>query len=247
MPLLPVALLFAKRRAVFKDVHYSLKAGALAFSAGLVLEFMFMGFSKQLIPENRLFVDILSLVIVCLASFILCFGSESFAAGAFPLLLSLLFVPIPHLFMDLPIAMVQHGSAAVLNILFQVSGVALFRDGMRFSLPGLDIEVAKQCSGIHSTIALLIFSLVVGYFTLNSGWAKLCLVLSIFPVVCFTNGLRIFTVSILSIYVDKRFIAGDLHKKGGSIFFLLALIILAFLIRLMGRRSTLDSSSRGSS
>jgi len=233
-----------KRRAVFQRVHYSVGVGGLALLAGLSLELMGIGFTSQLGQETRLFVDILSLVIVCLAGFVLCYGTAAFAAGAFPLLLSLLFVPIPSFLMDKPIIFVQYGSAAVTNFLFQLSGVAVFRDGMRFSLPGLDIEVAKQCSGIHSTLALLIFSLVVGYFTLDSGWKRLCLVLSIFPIVCFTNGLRIFSISMLSIYVDKRFIAGDLHRKGGAIFFLLGLIILVFLIRMMrgGRRPSAVTS-----
>ncbi|MHB8652851.1 MAG: exosortase/archaeosortase family protein [Terriglobia bacterium] len=236
MPLLPVALLYVKRRAVFQRVHYSVWVGGLVLLAGFSLELMGMIFSRQLSLENRLFLDILSLVIVCLAGFVLCYGVDAFAAGAFPLLLSLLFVPIPSFVMDKPIIFVQYGSAAVTNFLFHLSGVAVFRDGMRFSLPGLDIEVAKQCSGIHSTLALFIFSLVVGYFTLDSGWKKLCLILSIFPIVCFTNGLRIFIISILSIYVDRRFIAGNLHREGGSIFFLLALSIIVILIRLMKRR-----------
>lgn len=244
MPLLPVALLYVKRRAVFQRVQYSLGVGGLVLLAGLGLELMGMAFSGQLSQESRLCVDILSLVVVWLAGFILCYGADAFAAGAFPLMLSLLFVPIPHVLMDKPIIVVQHGSAEILNIFFQVSGVAVYRDGMMFSLPGLDIEVAKQCSGIHSTLALLIFSLVAGYFVLNSLGQRFLLILSIFPIVCFTNGLRIFAVSILSIYVDKRFMEGDLHRKGGSIFFLLGLIIVVFVIRLMRRRSLFAPTSR---
>ena len=243
IPLLTAVLLYVKRRAVFERVHYSLVVGGLVLLAAGTLELIGIGFSRHLGQESRLFIDILSVVVVWLAGFILCYGAEAFAAGAFPLLLSLLFVPIPGFLMDKPILFVQHGSAAIANGLFQLSGVAVFRDGMRFSLPGLDIEVAKQCSGIHSTLALLIFSLVAGYFTLNSKWKRLLLVLPIFPIVCLTNGLRIFVISILTIYVDRRFIAGDLHRKGGSIFFLLGLIIVVLLIRFMRRRNLSAAAS----
>jgi len=104
---------------------------------------------------------------------------------------------------------------------------------MRFSLPGLDMEVATQCSGIHSSLALFVLSLLLGHFYLKSGWKKTVLSLSVFPIISLTNGFRIFTVSWLSAYVDMSFMKGDLHRKGGVLFFLLGLMLLACLVQLL--------------
>ena len=73
-------------------------------------------------------------------------------------------VPLPDSVMEKPIVLVQHGSAEVLSLFYELAGVPFFREGMTFSLTGLDLEVARQCSGIHSTLALFIASLVGGHF-----------------------------------------------------------------------------------
>src|SRR5207244_11592806 len=110
-----------------------------------------------------------------------------------------------------------------------------------FALPGVTIEVAKECSGIRSSLALLVTSLLAGHLFLRSGWRKSVLVLAILPLLVVKNGIRIVTLSLLSIYVDPGFLTGSLHHEGGIIFFLLALILLApvlwFLQRLKRTRS----------
>jgi len=47
------------------------------------------------------------------------------------------------------------------------------------------------------------------------------------------NGIRIVTLSLLSIYVDPSFLTGNLHHQGGILFFLLALGILLPLLWLL--------------
>ena len=41
------------------------------------------------------------------------------------------------------------------------------------------------------------------------------------------NGIRIATLTLLSIHVDPDFLTGRLHRQGGFVFFLVALAILA--------------------
>jgi exosortase/archaeosortase family protein len=98
---------------------------------------------------------------------------------------------------------------------------------MAFELPGVAIEVAKECSGIRSTLALLITSIMAGYLFLESGWNRIILVLSIFPLTILKNAFRIITLSLLAVYMDKSWLTGSfLHQSGGIFFFLLALAIL---------------------
>ena len=178
---------------------------------------------------------ILALVIFWLAAFILCYGARAFRAGAFPLLFLLLTVPLPDLLLDGPLTAVQYGSTEVCSLVFDVVGVPVLRNGLVFSLASNTIEVAKECSGIHSALAILVVSLIAGHFYLPSLWKKVVLVLSALPIVCVTNGMRIAGLTLLAQYVDPSFLYGSLHHKGGMGFFLLALLLLFAILQLLRR------------
>jgi len=64
----------------------------------------------------------------------------------------------------------------------------------------------------------------------GAGGKKGFLVLSIVPLTILKNGVRIVTLSLLSIYIDESFMTGALHQRGGNSFFLMA---LAFLLPLL--------------
>ena len=51
----------------------------------------------------------------------------------------------------------------------------------------------------------------------------------------YKNGLRIARLTLLSIYVDPGFLTGDLHRRGGIVFFIIALIPMALLLILLER------------
>ena len=54
----------------------------------------------------------------------------------------------------------------------------------------------------------------------------LVFVLLSLPVSIIKNGIRIATLTLLSIYVDPGFLTGRLHNEGGFVFFLVALLFL---------------------
>src|SRR5207248_2672632 len=101
------------------------------------------------------------------------------------------------------------------------------------SLPTLDIEIAKQCSGIRSSMMLLLTGLVLGHVYLRSNWAKIFFALAIVPFAIAKNAVRIFALSILAMDVDPGFLYGRLHHNGGIIFFLLALAGVLPLLRIL--------------
>jgi exosortase/archaeosortase family protein len=89
------------------------------------------------------------------------------------------------------------------------------------------VEVAEQCSGIRSSVCLVITSVLAGYLFLKKGWSKVVLVLSVFPITVFKNALRIVTLSLLAAYVDPGFIGRSwLHTSGGIPFFVVGLMLL---------------------
>ena len=236
IPAMIVCLLYWERRKIFLNPNYSVGAGELALLAAIIVSGVAIGYLAHLRAKSHLFLAILSLVVLWAGGFLLCYGVQAFRAAGFPLRFGLLMVPLPRLMMDNPIEIIQRGSADVADLLFNLAGIPVFRDGMKFSLRGLNMEVARQCSGIHSSIALFILSLVIGHFYLKSGWKKVLLSLAVFPIISVTNGLRIFSVSYLSAYVSMSFMTGNLHRKGGVLFFLLGLILLAVLVRLLRPR-----------
>jgi exosortase/archaeosortase family protein len=72
----------------------------------------------------------------------------------------------------------------------------------------------------------LVTALILGELVLRSAWRKAIWVLSIVPILIFKNGVRIVTLSLLTIYVDPGFLHGWLHMSGGILFYLLGLAIL---------------------
>jgi exosortase len=231
MPLLALCLLYIERRKIFQKVHQSPVQGALILLTGFLL-----GLVAESVPstgETKLFVLILSLVIILSGGFAFLYGSQTLRRASFPFLFLFLMVPLPQFFTDKPLLVVQEGSTEIVNLLFLLSGVPFFRDGFTFSLTGVDMMVAPQCAGIHSSIALLISSLLIGHFYLGSRKAKALLILAVFPIVIFTNSLRIFGLSLLAIYVSMDFLKGNLHRNGGVMFFLLGFAMLIYTSRLM--------------
>jgi exosortase len=174
---------------------------------------------------------VLSLEVVCVlviwaAAFALCYGMPALRAARFPFLLLLLLVPIPSHWMELVVTALQRGSAEAAYLLFRLAGVPIFRTGVSFELPVVGIEVARECSSIHSACALFITGLLVGHLFLRSLWAKVCLTLLTVPIAMFTNAVRIVTLWSLATKVDIGFLYGNLHHNGGILFSLIALAVL---------------------
>ena len=136
-------------------------------------------------------------------------------------------IPIPPLMIDRATSVLKVASTETVAGLFTLTGTPYTREGFVFSLPTFTIEVADQCSGIRSSIALLITSLIAGHVSLRRWWWKVLLVLAVLPIAVFKNGLRIVTLSLLAIHSDPSFLVGRLHHEGGVVFFLLGLAMLA--------------------
>ena len=154
-------------------------------------------------------------------------------------------IPIPSPLLDQVVSALQWGSAWTTAWLFSLTDVPFLREGLIFALPGLTIEVAKECSGIRSSMALVICGFLAGHFFLRSGWQKGLLMLVIVPLTVLKNGVRIVTLSLLYIYVDEGFMTGNLHQRGGIVFFLMALALLMPLLWIL-RRTEQSKGVQGS-
>ncbi|MFV2082609.1 MAG: archaeosortase/exosortase family protein, partial [bacterium] len=83
------------------------------------------------------------------------------------------------------------------------------------------------CSGIRSSIGLLITVLIASHLFLKRFFTKALLVTTIIPFVLIKNGIRITTLTLLAVYVDKSYLTDSfLHKSGGVVFFAIALLLM---------------------
>jgi len=231
IPLIPfVSLYFAfvGRKTIFADLRWDYVRGLPILAAALVLYGLGGSVEGHLKEHNYLSFMMCGLFLWILGSFLFSYGTSAFRRAVFPLLFLVFIIPIPTPILDPFVRFLQLGSAEFTHAIFKVTGVTLHRDGLLFFLPGLTVEVAPQCSGIRSSTALFITGIVAGKLFLEKGWARLSLVLCIFPITMFKNSLRIVMLSLLAVYVDPRFITGSwLHSSGGIPFFAVGLALMA--------------------
>jgi exosortase len=217
-PLACSFLVFRQRTEIFSQTQYSPRAGIPLLS----LAVLFAALSAYRNPGSEstgLMVSMFGIVLVWMAAFVLCYGAHSFRAALYPLCCLFLMIPLPSLWMDRIVAALQHGSAAVSYEILRLSGIPVLRRGMVFSLPGLDFEVAPECSGVHSSLALMMIAIVAGYVCLRSGWSRSALIVLTLPIALFKNAVRIVVISILGAYVDRDFLNGPFHHQYGGLLF----------------------------
>jgi len=116
-------------------------------AAGALFAWFGHNYLASLSENDRLSITIFSLVLVWVGGFVLCYGLRSLRTGLFPVLFLFLMVPVPDVLLNRVIFWVQTGSAEVTDALFHLVGVPVFRTGFVFALPGVTIEIAKECSG----------------------------------------------------------------------------------------------------
>jgi exosortase len=175
--------------------------------------------------------------------FLLCYGFDALRAAAFPLLFLVLTIPLPDEILDRVIYALQAGSTAITYFIFQAVGTPVVRQGFLLSVPGVTIEIAKECSSIRSSIALLITCLLAAHLYLRTTWKIALFVVLAMAVSVVKNGIRIATLTLLSIHVDPGFLTGKLHQRGGFVFFLIALAILYPILLLLQKSEPTSQNS----
>lgn len=177
------------------------------------------------------------------SSFLLCvtgagcwfLGGATMRALVFPFCLSVFMVPFPEPVRNGLESALQHGSATVADWMFVLSGTPVWRSDTLFRLSDITIEVAPECSGIHSTWILFITSLVAGRMILRRPWKRAVLCLAVIPLALLRNGFRVFVIGQLCIHIGPGMIDSPIHHRGGPIFFVLSLLPFFLLLWFLRR------------
>ena len=244
IPVISLYLIWLKRAELPGQGGVSWKGGAAAALGGLALVIgcqwaMHSGWRPQ--TEDYLTLMTASFLLFLVASCLTFFGRAISRVMAFPIAFLAFMVPMPSAMLDWTESFFQHASAAAAGGFLAAAGMPVLRDDLTIQLPGISIMIAPECSGIHSTMVLLITSVLAGHLFLRSGWKRALLVVVVVPLAILRNGFRVFVVGELCVRISHDMINSPIHRRGGPIFFALSLIPL-FVLLLVLRKSELPAS-----
>ena len=235
IPILAAGVLYLDRERVFRRVSFDELAGSVLVALGAAIAVVTWRGQIGAGTGEQLTLYTLALVILWIAGFALFVGRSALYEGRFALLFLFLTVPLPEFLLSRAIYWLQAGSAAVVAVLFDAVDLPYLRSGFVFHTAHLNIEIAQECSGIRSSMAVLILALLAAHFYLRSGWKQAVFVACSLFVMIIKNGVRIAVLTILAIHVDPSFLFGRLHRDGGVVFFLLGLALLVPILWLLAR------------
>ncbi len=238
IPLISLYLVWEKRRTV--PLQFRAAVGAASFAGVLGLAFLGAYWAarvngSELALEDSLALTTASFLLLFWALCLLVLGRDTAKAVAFPLGFLVFMIPLPLFFADWIVLELQKGSAWAADTMFNLAGTpAVFRD-LRIQLQDITLEVAPQCSGIHSTLALFITSVLAAHLFLRSPWKGAVLTLAVIPLAIVRNGFRIFTIGELCVHIGPQMINSYIHHHGGPIFFTLSLVPFFLLLYLLSK------------
>lgn len=230
--ILPVcaALIFMDWKSSEPSTNASVGIGSGFLVAATLIIALARTQTIQLQLDGQLSVNMLALVVWWMGSFVFSFGTRAFRRAVFPLFFLLWIVPFPEFLLSPIIRLLQEGSVASARMLLTAAGIPVAQDGTQLTIPGLTIEVARECSSIRSSLMLVVTTMILAQMLLRSTWRKTIVIALAIPLSVAKNGLRIFVLAMLATHVDRSFLTGRLHHQGGIIYFLIALAVICLLI-----------------
>jgi exosortase len=230
-----IAFVFIERKSVrnlgLSDSFYGI--GLLGGAA--VIAILSRILAMKMTADMLLAMEMLALITWWIGSFVLCFGTKVSRFLVFPLCFLYWMVPVPAIALNEIVSYLQEGSAVASKTLFALAGVPVLQKGLQLTIPGLTVEIAKECSSIRSSLFLLVTTMVLAHLFLSSPWRKTLVIAIAVPLSVAKNGLRIFTIAMLGMRVDPGYLTGRFHHQGGIVFFLIAFLMIFLLLKILER------------
>ena len=227
---LTAVLIFLRLRPASATVTASRWPGAVLLAVALLVRGFSVWNLGRMSAGNALSVSMFGLVFWWIGSVVACYGVGMFRTLLFPLCFLFLVVPIPDRAVNWITETLQYQSAVASELLFRIARVPVTRDGIWLLIPGLNIEVARECSSIRSSTILIVVTLFLANLLLRSWWRQTLLVAIAIPLSVVKNAVRIFTITELGTRVDPGYLNGRLHHHGGPVFLGLALMVILALL-----------------
>ncbi len=135
----------------------------------------------------------------------------------------------------------QQASAAMGVALLHLAGIPALRDGTFISLPNLQIEVARACSGINYLVAVLALGLPLAYLRLTTFSRRFLLVASAVTIAALANGLRVALIGLLAHYDIGSPLHGPFHVLHGLFVAGIGQVVLFSLVGVLARSERRDA------
>jgi exosortase len=235
VPFVSLALIVMRRESIFSATRTAWVAAIGCGAVGVAAMWLGVALRAAGRDADALSASVVGLVVLLIGGFLMCYGRTAFRAALFPLLFLIFMIPVPTVLLDASVAFLKRGSAEAVSGLLTLTGTPFHRDQFVFSMPNVAIVIADECSGIRSSIGLLLTSLLVGDMFLQTGWKKALFVAAMVPLAIVKNAIRIVSLVQLAVRVDPGFLTGQLHHEGGIVFYLLTLLIAAPLFLALQR------------
>jgi EpsI family protein len=129
----------------------------------------------------------------------------------------------------------QHASASMGVALLHLTGIPVLRDGTIISLPNLQIEVARACSGVNYLVAVLALGLPLAYLRLTTFSRRFLLVGSAVTIAALANGLRVALIGLLAYYNVGSPLHGPFHVLHGLFVAGIGQVVLFSLVGVLAR------------
>jgi EpsI family protein len=209
VPLVSAYLLWTRRSALAALApRPSWKLGSLLLATALLLTVAGRA-------GGILVVEQLAFLVSLAAAVFLLFGASYARVGWAALAYLTLMVPLWDGLTESLHEPFQHRSAAIGTWLLHLLGIPAFHEGTFITLPNLQIEVARVCSGVNYLVAVVALGLPLGYVFLRDNWRRALLLTAAVGVAATSNGLRVALICALAYYEVGSPLHGPFHILHG--------------------------------
>jgi len=157
-------------------------------------------------------------------------GSAALRQLAFPLGYLLLVVPVGQALVPHLMEFTADFTVAAIHL----SGIPVYREGLYFSLPSGDFEVAKACSGIRYLMASVSTGALIAYLWFESWPRRLAFMAFAVLLPIVANGTRAYLIVMAAHLSDMRVATGVDHLVYGWLFFGVVILIMIGVARRFG-------------
>lgn len=168
----------------------------------------------------------------------LVFGWRVLWVLAFPLAFLLLAVPIGEFLVP---PLIDFTATFTVHAL-QWTGVPVYWEGNRFTLPSGEWSVVKACSGVRYLYATVTVALLYAYLNFNSRWRQIVFLMASVVLAIGANGIRAYAIVMIGHLSQMRLAVGIDHFIYGWVFFALLMLILFWFGSLLKRGDREDAA-----
>ncbi|MDD2720448.1 MAG: exosortase A [Gallionella sp.] len=215
--ILPACLyLVWQRRDALKQITPNPVLAGLIMLAALGVGWLVARSAEVQVLEQYLFVAMIPMLVITLL------GWQVARALSFPLLFILLAVPFGEVFIRPLIDFTADFTVWAL----QLTGIPVFREGARLTLPSGVWTVAEACSGLRYLIASFTLGCLYAHLTYRSLHRKLVFIALSVAAPILANGIRAYLIVLLGHFSNMTLAVGVDHLIYGWVFFGVVMFLL---------------------